>query len=139
MTCCNTSVSYECCYPDECSCCAGCIACACCGGSDCSSCPEVPGPICGPGGCCTCDSNHWGYAWKQACPCGLCPGCGDDLYFSTNCSGGGGSYYVTGRVDTHNPNASTTGDLTKAFFTNFAPLSQGIITGMRISDNATCC
>lgn len=133
MTCCNTSVSWECCYPDECSCCVGCVPCACCNGSNCSG--DCAGSVCGQGGCCTCDSNYWGYAWKQSCPCSLCPGCGGELYFSANC----GTYYVTGRVDTHNEGSPTAADLTKPMFTNFAPLGQGIITGMRISDNGTCC
>jgi len=137
MACCVAPVSWECCYPDPCSCCAGCISCACCNGSDCNGgCNSTT--TCGKGGCCICDSSQWGFAWKESCPCGMCPGCGAWLYFVRR-SSCGGTWYAAQRFDTHNPSASTIADLTKAFFMNFAPLSVGIVTDMVITDNLTCC
>lgn len=140
MTCCVNSVSWECCYPDPCDCCSGCISCACCNSNNCSN-PCNSSSTCGQGGCCTCDSNSWGYAWKQSCsmcPSSICPNCGDLLFFKP--TGDCGTWWAGQRFDTHNEGASTPCDLTKALFTQFAPLNQGIISNMRISnDSSDCC
>lgn len=141
MACCVRSVSWECCYPDPCDCCAWCVPCACCNSTNCSA-GCASSTICGQGACCPlCDSNDWGYAWKvQSCPCGFCPACGSNLGFNVT-TGSCGTWYMGRRFDTHNENAATVADLTKALFTQFAPLGQGIIDNMRITDdpNDTVC
>jgi hypothetical protein len=127
MTCCSGPVTWECCYPDPC----GCDLC-CCQGSNCSGgCSSSS--YCGIGGCCTCNSNGWGFAWKPGCPgdCGLCPGCGGYLFFNA----AGLDFYQGVRVDSHNEAAISRADLTKALFMQMAPLSQGIIYGVLMIDN----
>lgn len=128
MTCCKGNATWFCCYPDEC----GCDAC-CCQGNNCSAnCHSSS--YCGVGACCTCNSGNWGFAWKYSGYCGMSPSCGTNYYFTTTC----GPYFVAPRVDT-GPSSSAIVDLTKALFLQFAPLSQGVITNMSVSNNATCC
>jgi hypothetical protein len=134
MACCRKSVDWECCYPDPCSCCSGCTGCVC---AYCTQ-PGSCGGDCGKGACGLCHSNYVGYAWKQSCPCGMCPGCNGVLDFQWNsqCS----TYLLANRFDTQNPNSVVVSDFTKAMFTFFAPLSQGVISNMQISnDCCPCC
>lgn len=128
MACCKGSATWFCCYPDPC----GCDAC-CCQGNDCSK-PCGSSSYCGVGACCICNSGQWGFAWKYAGYCGMSPSCGSYLNFTKDCSG----YYLAKRVDT-GPSSSAMVDLTKALFLRFAPLSQGVITNMRVSTDGTCC
>jgi hypothetical protein len=66
----------------------------------------------------------------------MCPGCNGIIYFNRdNCV----VYKTAHREDTHNPNAPTVADLTKALFMEFAPLSQGVISGMRLTNDLGCC
>ncbi len=136
MTCCNRSVSWECVYPDLCGC-DNYPDCICCQGSDCqAACGSSA--YCGVGGCCSCNSSNWAFAWKScgSSACGWCIGCNVYEYFSSDCTSG---WFMAYRCDTHGAGYSTMADLTKALFLQFAPLSQGIINGMRISDNLSCC
>lgn len=118
------AAGWFCCYPDAC----GCDAC-CCRGSNCQA--GCTSNKCGRGACCACNSSSWGYAWKNHCsgccnanlypdiPCGATAGLSKD---------GGVTIYRAPRVDT-GPGTCRMIDLTKAMFSQFAPLSQGIITG----------
>lgn len=133
MACCNGSVTWECVYPDPCSC-----GCPCCQGNNCSGACNTP--YCGLGGCCgygyNCYSYRWAFAWKQNPPaCGFYIYCGNYVYFSVNCS----TWFMAYRCDTHQQNASSMADFTKSLFMQFAPLSQGVIYGMRVSNNMGCC
>lgn len=131
MACCQSTATWECCYPDVCSCDT-----CCCQEVSCGVCNDA-NPRCGTGACCTCNSNEWGYAWKDSFPCGLTAFCGDFLYFnkpSQACN----LLWSTTRKDTHNPAASSIADFTKSFFTEFAPLAQGVVS-IRVSNDATCC
>jgi hypothetical protein len=133
MACCVSSVTWECCNPDPCNCDT-----CCCQDVNCQQQCNDLNSTCGFGACCTCDTNNWGFAWKTACPCGICPGCGVFLYFnlqSQSCT----SLWASPRVDTHKADAASIADFTKPFFMQFAPLSQGVISGMRVSDDGTCC
>jgi hypothetical protein len=136
VSCCKGSVSWECCYPDTCSCCAGCVSCSCCNGSNCQN-GCASSSTCGKGGCCTCNSGSWGFAWKQSpnCACSWCMSCGSTPWFSANCS----TWLQAARVDTHNAGSGTMADLTKSLFMQFAPLSQGIISNMRVVSSAGLC
>jgi len=127
MACCSGSLTWECCYPDTC----GCDTC-CCQGSSCSGGCSSSGS-CGVGACCTCNSSSWGYAWKATPPsgCSLTPGCGYGLLFTND----GLNLYEGYREDTHNQNASSIADLTKALFMQMAPLSQGVISSAVVFDN----
>ena len=129
MTCCNGSATWECVYPDPCSC-----GCPCCQGSNCSAqCNSTN--ICGVGGCCTCSSGSWMFAWKINPPaCNWTINCGGHVWFSNDCN----NWYGADRCDTHQQSASSIADLTKALFLQFAPLSQGVISNMRVS-NTGCC
>lgn len=140
MACCVRTVTWECCYPDPCDCCDICIPCACCNSNNCSA-GCASSTICGQGACCTCNSNSWGYAWKvESCPCGFCPACGSNLGFNVT-TGQCGTWFMGQRFDTHNEAAESVADLTKSLFMEFAPLSQGKITNMRITNdpNDTVC
>lgn len=125
MTCCtDVSFTWECCYPDPC----GCDTC-CCQGSDCQA--SCNGSTCGGGGCCDCNSGGSGFAWKSASPC-FCASCDSVAYFSAD----GVVWYYAYRVDTHNPSASSIADLTKYVFSYMAPLSQGVISTGRVSNDS---
>lgn len=130
MACCKGNATWFCCYDDPC----GCDAC-CCQGSNCST-PCGESSYCGVGACCTCHTYEWGYAWKYAGYCGMSPSCGDFLYFTNQCPNP--SWYATSRRDT-GPSSSAMVDLTKSFFLQFAPLSQGVIPNMVATNNVTCC
>lgn len=125
-----------CCYPDACGCDDGC-----CRGADCNN-PNCNGSTLGKGACCSCDSNAVGYAWpvQIACPIcvgsgdPICPSCGTNLYFWTTSPG---SPVVAPRVDTGPAQGSGhMADFTQQTFLLFAPLAQGIITGMNASTTA---
>ncbi len=132
MACCNSTVTWECCNPDVCTC-DGC----CCQNTNCQQPCSDLNPTCGFGACCTCNTNSWGFAWKTSCPCSICVSCGGFLYFNQTANPCN-LLWLAARVDTHNPAAASIADFTKAFFTQFAPLSQGVIN-MRVSNDATCC
>lgn len=152
MACCKGTASWFCCYPDSCGCdCGGCQD-----PSSCSNCICFPNadsqgnvcnesPVCPAGcghtptvmtkaACCSCNSGQWGYAWPGCGACGFCPSCGDQLGFSTDCN----LYRYPTRVDT-GPSSGYMTDFTKALFMTWAPLSQGILTNVRATDNDTCC
>jgi hypothetical protein len=77
-----------------------------------------------------------GFAWKSSCPCGMCASCGAYWYFTHDCS----TYYGAGKFDVGPCSSCVLMDFTKALFTQFAPLSQGIITNMRAtSTGLPCC
>jgi hypothetical protein len=64
-------------------------------------------------------------------------GCGGNLGFNVagaSCN----TWYIAPRVDTHNEGAASAADLTKPLFMQFAPLSQGFIQDMRISNDDSC-
>ena len=131
---CTGSVSYFCCYPDPCGCDG-----SCCQGPNCSY-PNCDQSTIGPGGCCTCNSGNYGYAWPGCNLCsggsgaGLCPNCGGYLAFSTNCQ----QYIDTNRVSTGPAlYLKRIADFTKPLFMQYAPLSNGIITGMHAT-TGTC-
>ncbi len=128
MSCCKGSATWFCCYNDPC----GCDNC-CCQGNNCST-PCGNSSYCGVGACCTCHSYEWGFAWKYAGYCGMSPSCGTVYMFSKDCN----IYYTAARVDT-GPSSSATVDLTKSLFLKFAPLSQGVITNMVVTNNCGCC
>jgi hypothetical protein len=131
MACCKGTATYFHCYPDPCGSPGGC----CCQGNNCSAgCSSSS--LCGVGACCTCNSGNWGYAYNPTKFC-FTPSCGDYSYFTNaaNCS----TYYMARRVDTL-PSGSAIVDLTPALFTQFAPLSDGIIPNMRVLNNTNeCC
>ncbi len=137
MACCLVTVDWECIYPDDCSCCSGCIPCACCNSSNCSAgCQSTS--TCGQGGCCIGNASSWGYAWKQeSCPCGYCPNCGINLGFNVD-GASCGTWYQGQRFDTQNELSGPVADLTESLFMQFAPLGQGLITNMRISNDDSC-
>lgn len=114
------TATWFCCYPDVC----GCDDC-CCQGNNCSQ-GCGTSSYCGPGGCCTCNSNYWQYAWKSGCsfccdPWGLpYKGCGQCVYVRNT-----GFWYYGFRSDTGPAYCNNLIDLTKSWFMNFAPLSQG--------------
>lgn len=129
MACCHGSASWFCCYPDPC----GCDNC-CCQGNNCSAECDSSN-YCGVGACCTCNSGHWGFAWKYAGYCGMSPSCGTYFEFTKNCT----IYFGAPRVDT-GPSSSYMVDLTKSLFMQFAPLSQGVITDMVVAETfSECC
>lgn len=124
------SASWFCCYPDPCDC-DDC----CCQGADCRTrCGQ--GDLCGPGGCCTCNTGQWGVAWKSDCPwCDLSEN-GGRPYTYVACGEvigvtAGGPNYLARRVDT-GPSAPPMIDLTKALFSQMAPLGQGIIPNVTV-------
>ncbi len=132
--CCHSrTVSWFSCYPSAC----GSDGC-CCNGTNCSAACDTTS-TCGRGACCTCNDAADGFAWPG--PGGLgCGGsdvcqhsvaCGELVYFSNS----SWINYGVVRVDS-GPACSVNraADLTKAFFMNLAPLSQGIITNMSIGD-----
>lgn len=128
MACIKGTVSYFCCYPDQC----GCDTC-CCQGSNCSN-KCGSSSYCGVGACCICRSNGYGYAWNCGTG-GMCPSCNGIMYFSKDCS-----VYDTGnRFETGPGIAGRIADLTKAMFMDFAPLSQGLIYNMVATNNVGCC
>lgn len=153
MACCHGTATYFCCYPDPCGCDCGncqdpgsCSNCTC-HPSGCNQPPACPGScghtpsIMSVAGCCTCNSGQWGYAWP-CCNCchgsaqsgNLCPNCGDQLGFSTDCN----LYRYADRVDT-GPSSGYMVDFTKALFMTYAPLSQGTIGNMRAANDDSCC
>jgi hypothetical protein len=117
--------SWFCCYPDPC----GCDGC-CCQGSNCSTaCGNSS--YCGVGGCCTCRSGSYGFAWKTGCS--WC--CNYSAYKAVYCGNSGtfsyGGRSRTGtRVDT-GPSTCVMVDFTKALFSQFASLSTGIISNVQ--------
>lgn len=134
MACCKGTATWFCCYPDAC----GCDNC-CCSGSNCANGCNATG-TCGKGACCTCNSGSQGYAWYNggSLSCGISISCGSTAWsFSNNCS----TYFTSiPRVDTGPaPSTGHMVDFTKQAFTYWAPLSQGTISNMRITDNVGCC
>jgi hypothetical protein len=132
--CCSGTVSWFCCYPQTCTTCHNLGDTCCCQGSNCSGgCSSSS--YCGVGGCCTCNSNNWGFAWENSGnpTCGITFNCGDAAYFGVN----SGTLYSAVRYDTGPaPGLNRMADLTPALFTKFAPLSQGLISGMRVLKGA---
>lgn len=149
--CCPGTATWFCCYPDSCGCdCSGCQNPSSCSnpicypyrasnGNVCNRSPVCGGnpPVITKAACCTCNSGQWGFAWPYCGQCGMCPSCNTNsayLLFTKGCS----LYDDAPRVDT-GPGSGALVDLTKALFMDFAPLSQGMITGMKVMDYATCC
>lgn len=139
MACCKGTASWFCCYPDTC----GCDAC-CCQGSNCSGGCSSSGS-CGVGACCTCNSNNWNFAWRNATCCGGCGGacglnysCGTRIYFNHDATC---TVWNPGTKVDNGPACSTGRmvDFTKSLFLQFAPLSTGLLSGVRASDSLTCC
>ncbi len=133
MACCTGKATWFCCYPDPCGCDGGC-----CQGNNCSAGCSSSSYM-GVGACCTCNSNQWGFAWNNggALTCGITKNCGDYMHFSNDCY----LFYIGYRRDT-GPAAGLgiMVDFTKALFTQFAPLSQGVINGMKAeSGTPPCC
>lgn len=133
MACCKGSASWFCCYPDSC----GCDGCCCQGGNCSGGCSSSS--TCGQGACCTCDSNQWGFAWWNggAYTCGITKNCNDYMHFTKDCY----LVYIGWRRDTGPAQGlGRMVDFTKALFTQFAPLSQGIITNMKaLTGSSSCC
>lgn len=137
MACCKGSATWFCCYPNTC----GCDAC-CCSGSNCANGCGATG-TCGKGACCTCNSADWGYAWRTtsfSCgvPCGMSLGCGAEAYFPNAAC----DIWRLGRRVDSGPACATGNmvDLTRSFFMEFAPLSQGVISNQRvITGTSDCC
>lgn len=129
-TCIKGTVSWECLYPTHCSCSA-----CCCQGSNCQT-QCTSGTRCTQGGCCN-GGRDYNYDFAMHSGNSLGIACGDSAEFAdNNCS-----IYTVGskRVDTIPPGTTTVASLSRSFFMNFAPLSQGIITNMLVTTNAGCC
>jgi hypothetical protein len=135
VPCCKGKASWFCCYPDPCGCDGGC-----CQGNNCSAgCSSSSKE--GLGACCTCNSGNWGFAWRTtsfSCgvPCGLTHSCGDRPYFSKNCT----VWNPAHKVDTGPAcGLGRMTDFTKSLFMQFAPLSAGVVSNIRMSGTIDCC
>ncbi len=124
------NATWFCCYPDPCGCDSGC-----CQGSNCNyaGCDQ---PQQSTAACCTCNSNSFGIAWKTNCP--TC--CNANNYVDIACgtwidiwlSPDGSSQLGVQRVD-QGPNTCAMIDYTKALFSYFAPLTQGVIYNVTVT------
>lgn len=129
MGCCSGYASWYSCYPSPCG------SDGCCCQPDCNhACNAAIYPTCGPGACCTCNDNNWGYAIANgtSAVCGMSENCGDYQYFTSDLL----NWYGAPRVDT-NGTPSRMSDFTKAFFSFWAPLSQGLVY-LDMMDNNPC-
>lgn len=141
-TCKKGTVAYECLYPAPCNCSKCCCQGASCGHSCCNQNHTVAycmshGLKCTQGGCCNGGrDSSWGYAWKSNDAFGVYLPCGTYATLTSNCF----TSYGMQRFDT-GP-ASSTGhiaDVTRSLFTQFRPLSKGIITSARVVKSNPCC
>lgn len=131
------NATYFCCYDDNC----WCDDC-CCQDTNCSTPCNNNIATCGNGGCCTCRTWSWGFAWKNP-SCTWC--CNYSLYASISCGSCVQLYDPNGnkkgeppRVDTGPVPCDVMIDLTKPAFMSMAPLSQGKIFNVSVNTNCPC-